>query len=547
MASYSNSKSKDKKVDQVKIGRTKKKFTKNKPKQRSIDPSIAKKENESRRLLNRFDKNNIPANNEDSIIFEQIRKNYTNRSVVKNIDTAFSYYKFPPTTKLNVADFSIPDQNIDILEDVQKSLVKDAPDNISGYHKIPNSIYPLLGGNQYKKTSVKWQSSWNIYEKNGSGWGESRRKAPFFQTISGQPLIDGNFYLTPDIIKTCQEQGKVIKFKIQFAFKMKGTDEGTMRRRYIEGKPEVAYNPAPVEGVPYPYDYNTGFLIHLRRESAVSGWHHDRPTGNDGKLIYNASSGVEANIDYNSYRTSRGTTWSNANPSNKKFGIKCNLHYIIDPRVMKEYDLWNVGTSGGNAGYYITDGSYWEVDLIDDPGKGVASYNERSKYYGKQVILPRMKQNGYDTRNQNILPAIGPGAPNKAEIARNAAAVAKAAREKKEKEAKALAAWQKGEAERIKKLAEDLKVQKIDVTQLGQAFKDLPFFSDIRLKKNINLIGTSPSGLNIYSFEFKDPSYGEGLFQGVISKEVPEKAIIVNSNGYDMVNYDMIDVEFKQI
>ena len=142
MASYSNSKSKDKKVDQVKMGRPKKKFTKNKPKQRSIDPSIAKKENESRRLLNRFDKNNIPANNEDSIIFEQIRKNYTNRSVVKNIDTAFSYYKFPPTTKLNVADFSIPDQNIDILENVQKSLEKDAPDNISGYHQIPDSIYP---------------------------------------------------------------------------------------------------------------------------------------------------------------------------------------------------------------------------------------------------------------------------------------------------------------------------------------------------------------------------------------------------------------------
>ena len=50
----------------------------------------------------------------------------------------------------------------------------------------------------------------------------------------------------------------------------------------------------------------------------------------------------------------------------------------------------------------------------------------------------------------------------KAEIARNAAAAAKAAREKKARETKALAAWQKGEAERIKKLAEDLKVQKID-------------------------------------------------------------------------------------
>ena len=36
----------------------------------------------------------IPANNEDSIIFEQLRRNYTNRSVVKNIDTAFKYFSF---------------------------------------------------------------------------------------------------------------------------------------------------------------------------------------------------------------------------------------------------------------------------------------------------------------------------------------------------------------------------------------------------------------------------------------------------------------------
>ncbi len=65
MASYSNSKSKNKKVDQVKMGRPKKKFTKNKPKKRKIDSVITKKENESRRLLSRADKNNIPANNEN--------------------------------------------------------------------------------------------------------------------------------------------------------------------------------------------------------------------------------------------------------------------------------------------------------------------------------------------------------------------------------------------------------------------------------------------------------------------------------------------------
>ena len=70
--------------------------------------------------------------------------------------------------------------------------------------------------------------------------------------------------------------------------------------------------------------------------------------------------------------------------------------------------------------------------------------------------------------------------------------------------------------------------------------------SDRRLKKNINKIGESPSGLNIYSFEFKNSKYGEGLFQGVMSDEVPQEAVGTR-DGYDTVDYNMLDVEFKQI
>ena len=70
--------------------------------------------------------------------------------------------------------------------------------------------------------------------------------------------------------------------------------------------------------------------------------------------------------------------------------------------------------------------------------------------------------------------------------------------------------------------------------------------SDRRLKKNINKIGESPSGLNIYSFEYKNSKYGEGLFQGVMSDEIPQEAVGTR-DGYDTVNYNMLDVEFKQI
>jgi|TARA_R100001443_G_scaffold19393_2_gene30913 hypothetical protein len=70
--------------------------------------------------------------------------------------------------------------------------------------------------------------------------------------------------------------------------------------------------------------------------------------------------------------------------------------------------------------------------------------------------------------------------------------------------------------------------------------------SDRRLKKNINKIGESPSGLNIYSFEFKNSKYGSGEFQGVMSDEIPQTAV-KTKDGYDMVDYSKLDVEFKQI
>lgn len=71
--------------------------------------------------------------------------------------------------------------------------------------------------------------------------------------------------------------------------------------------------------------------------------------------------------------------------------------------------------------------------------------------------------------------------------------------------------------------------------------------SDRRLKKNINQIGKSPNGLNIYSFEYIDNKFGNGLFQGVMSDEVPTEAVIKGNDGYDRVNYSLLDVEFKQI
>ena len=68
-------------------------------------------------------------------------------------------------------------------------------------------------------------------------------------------------------------------------------------------------------------------------------------------------------------------------------------------------------------------------------------------------------------------------------------------------------------------------------------------FSDIRLKENVELIGKSPSNINIYKFNYKD---SPTTYQGAMAHEVPW-ASVKHSNGYMMIDYNQIDVDFKKI
>jgi hypothetical protein len=68
-------------------------------------------------------------------------------------------------------------------------------------------------------------------------------------------------------------------------------------------------------------------------------------------------------------------------------------------------------------------------------------------------------------------------------------------------------------------------------------------FSDERLKEDIKLIGSSPSGINIYEFKYKHTS---GTWQGVMAQEVPW-ARTMTDTGFYMVDYGKVDVEFRRI
>jgi len=67
--------------------------------------------------------------------------------------------------------------------------------------------------------------------------------------------------------------------------------------------------------------------------------------------------------------------------------------------------------------------------------------------------------------------------------------------------------------------------------------------SDARLKEDIELVGKSPSNVNIYSFKYKGE---DGKYEGVMAQEVPW-ASIVGDDGYLMVDYSKLDVEFRRL
>ena len=68
-------------------------------------------------------------------------------------------------------------------------------------------------------------------------------------------------------------------------------------------------------------------------------------------------------------------------------------------------------------------------------------------------------------------------------------------------------------------------------------------FSDIRLKDNIKLVGKSPSNINIYSFNYKG---SKDKYEGVLAQEVLW-ASTEHNNGYLMVDYSKLDVDFRRL
>ena len=91
----------------------------------------------------------------------------------------------------------------------------------------------------------------------------------------------------------------------------------------------------------------------------------------------------------------------------------------------------------------------------------------------------------------------------------------------------------------------------MDALSIGSSIASIamPFVpgSDRRLKENIQKIGESISGLGIYKFNYigKVKQYIGAMADEVI-KVVPE-AVVLRSDGFYGVNYNLIDVTFKEV
>lgn len=74
-----------------------------------------------------------------------------------------------------------------------------------------------------------------------------------------------------------------------------------------------------------------------------------------------------------------------------------------------------------------------------------------------------------------------------------------------------------------------------------------PVPSDVRLKEDITPVGSSAGGFPLYTFRYRGQP---GLYQGVMAQDVLKTrpdALIVDADGFYMVDYGKLGIEFRRI
>lgn len=75
-------------------------------------------------------------------------------------------------------------------------------------------------------------------------------------------------------------------------------------------------------------------------------------------------------------------------------------------------------------------------------------------------------------------------------------------------------------------------------------------FSDSALKTNIKFENKIKNNLPIYTFEYINKNHGVGRFEGVMAQDVEKtypQAVSISPEGYKMVDYSQIGIEFRRV
>jgi len=71
--------------------------------------------------------------------------------------------------------------------------------------------------------------------------------------------------------------------------------------------------------------------------------------------------------------------------------------------------------------------------------------------------------------------------------------------------------------------------------------------SDVRLKEDIAQVGVTAHGLPLYTFRYRDQ---QGLYEGVMAQDVLQvrpDAVVVGPEGFYMVDYAKLGIEFRRL
>ena len=286
------------------------------------------------------------------LLVESTKENFSNKSVINAIDTQFKYYKFPANIKGSELDFDMAAVNFDLTG---PEVPTQDPAELVNAHQIIPYLPPLRGWDRERRRMCTYSPSrWYTNAPYGSGEENyGYRTMPFEVALTGpQQSIPGTYTITPEILKICRTWPYPnIRFRIKIVC-------------------QAAYDS---KGDHWDQGNETFFFMTLRKRQ--KDWH-----GGTGYTWLPGTTKPGEHDQYGNYKPSGDWVkspsgqfnWNNTYKpavviSDKRLGEypSMTMEYIIHPRDLWEWDSWYIACKATREAWYIAGACYFDVELID--------------------------------------------------------------------------------------------------------------------------------------------------------------------------------------